>query len=194
MLFKFIVQSIDRLIDWSIFSTMYRLIDWLIDWLHALQILYMLPFLLLSSRYIRDILEQLSTNVAVELQQRGAEYTSLFERPQQFRFGILERMPVIKRGSAADHSLSDVDGGGIGGLTVPHADDTDDLLGYHGEQRDASKKPKPKHSDVRLFPSLSSSVLCSRPSPVPVIPSHNANHLNHFKILSYHYQPIFPSS
>lgn len=98
--------------------------------------------------YIKDILEQLATNVAVEIQQRGAEYKSLFERPQEFRFGIMERMPVVKRGSAADHSLSDVEGGG-GRLTVPNADDTDDLLGYHGEKRDASKKPKPKHSDVR---------------------------------------------
>ena len=56
-------------------------------------------------------------------------------------------MPVVKRGTAADASFIN----GEEGLTVPHADDTDDLLGYHNDRRDAASKPRaPKHSDVSL--------------------------------------------
>ncbi|OQV11811.1 putative AP-1 complex subunit gamma-1 [Hypsibius exemplaris] len=101
--------------------------------------------LLVTREYAINAAMKLSTRFsdAVEIQQRAAEYTSLFEKPQQFRFGIMERMPVVKRGSAADHSLSDVEGGG---LTVPNADDTDDLLGYHG------RKETPGRSPVRNIP------------------------------------------
>lgn len=94
---------------------------------------------------IQQILAPLTANVSIEIQQRAVEYSSLFERPQQFRYGILERMPIVKRGTAADSTFMN----GEEGLTVPHADDTDDLLGYHGDKRDGTSKPRaPKHSDV----------------------------------------------
>lgn len=96
---------------------------------------------------IKQILAPLTANVSIEIQQRAVEYSSLFERPEQFRYGILERMPVVKRGTAADASFIN----GEEGLTVPHADDTDDLLGYHNDRRDAASKPRaPKHSDSLL--------------------------------------------
>lgn len=104
-------------------------------------------------------MEFLEASVAVELQQRASEYSSLFSKPQQLRFGLMERMPVVKRGSAADMSLVNGEGDG---LTVPHADDTDDLLGFSGEKRELDKRQRTKHSDVSIMVAI-------RRKAVPVV-------------------------
>ncbi|XP_055327270.1 AP-1 complex subunit gamma-1-like [Paramacrobiotus metropolitanus] len=114
---------------------------------------------------IQQIVEPMATNVSIEIQQRASEYSQLFDRPQQFRFGILERMPIVKRGSAADMSLMN---GEENGLTVPHADDTDDLLGFSGrktEVRGSGRKQRPKHSDSLLGILDDISILASDPLP-----------------------------